>query len=120
MLNWEEDKQDIVSLYFDCVQSCHNELRDRIQTHYNEVEPIIDNVRFIVERSTSVWFLTQKEMLWDADIIDRTVLESLIKFLFIVYAPDEAEVKNRLNEFWNDLWEINQLKHSDDAKRLIE
>ena len=73
-----------------------------------------------MDRISTVWFLTQKDLLWDADIIHRTVLESMIKLLFIIYAPDDAEGKKRLIEFWQELSEVNTLKHSEDAKILIE
>jgi hypothetical protein len=118
-MNWEEDKLTIVKLYFECIDANNRELFSRLDKDFSKSKAIYQIVKFIDDRLSAVWFLAINDMLWDADIIDRSVLESLIKLNFIVYAPTDEEKQKRLNEFWNDLWEINSLKHSEQSKKHL-
>jgi hypothetical protein len=56
--------------------------------------------------------------LWDADIVVRSALETLVKFAFIADA-DDAERPQLLQEFWYDLSEIYTIKLSDQAKKNL-
>lgn len=118
-MNWEEDKLTIVKQYFDCIDTNNRELFSRLDKDISKSKSIYQLVKFINERLSTVWFLTMNDKLWDADIIDRSVLEALIKLNFIVYAPTDEEKQKRLNEFWNHLWEINSLKHSEHSKKHL-
>jgi hypothetical protein len=118
-MNWEEDKLTIVKQYFECIEVNNRELFSRLDKDISKSKSIYQLVKFIDDRLSAVWFLTINDKLWDADIIDRSVLEALIKLNFIVYAPTDEEKQKRLNEFWNDLWEINSLKHSEHSKKHL-
>ncbi|MCK9236250.1 MAG: hypothetical protein WDA08_03780 [Weeksellaceae bacterium] len=118
-MNWEEDKLTIVKQYFDCIDANNRELFSRLDNDISKSKSIYQLVKFIDDRLSAVWFLTMNDKLWDADIIDRSVLEALIKLNFIVYAPTDEEKQKRLKEFWNDLWEINSLKHSEHSKKHL-
>lgn len=118
-MNWEEDKLTIVKQYFECIDANNRELFSRLDKDISKSKSIYQLVKFIDDRLSAVWFLTINDKLWDADIIDRSVLEALIKLNFIVYAPTDEEKQKRLNEFWNDLWEINSLKHSEHSKKHL-
>lgn len=118
-MSWEDDKITMVSLYYDCINKNNQELFTRLNKHREKADGIYRIVSFIHDRLSAVWFLAMNELLWDADIIDRSALETLIKLTFIVNAPTEIEQKDRLNEFWNDLWEVNSLKHSEHSKKHL-
>jgi hypothetical protein len=118
-MNWEEDKNEIIPLYYDCIQKNNAELFSILISHSTKVVDIYPLAKFIIERLNTVWFLTLQDMVWDAEIIARTALESLMKFTFIATATDDSEYKIRLNEFWKDLGEINQLKQSEDSKKYL-
>lgn len=119
-MNWEEDKLTIVKQYYECIDVNNRELFSRLDMEISKSKDIHQLVNFIIDRLSTVWFLTMNDMLWDADIIDRSVLESFIKLNFIVYAPTDEEKQKRLNEFWNDLLEINSLKHSEHSKKHLK
>lgn len=119
-MNWEQDKRAIVKQYYECIDSNNRELFLRLDKHFSESKNIYQLVKFIDDRLSTVWLLTINNKLWDADIIDRSVLEALIKLNFIVYAPSDDEQIKRLNEFWNDLWEITTLKHSEHSKMHLK
>lgn len=119
MTNWENDRQLIIETYYNCINSNNQELFTRIGQHPEQIRRIYPIIKFIDDRLSTVWYLTTGDRLWDADIIDRSVLEVLIKLMFIVNAPDENEQTIRLREYWNDLWEISCLKHSEQSKKQI-
>lgn len=119
-MNWKEDKEIIVSTYFDCINRNNKELFSRLDKNKARGKDIYQIVQFITDRLSAVWLLTLNDKVWDADIIDRSVLESLVKLVFIVQAPSEEEQKERLEEFWNKLWEINSLKRSEHSKEMLK
>lgn len=118
-MDWEKDRQLIVKTYYECIDRNNQELFSRLDKHIEKSKRIYSLVKYIDERLSTVWFLTLNDKLWDADIIDRSVLEALMKLMFIVNAPDETEQNKRFQEFWNDLWEISCLKHSEQSKKQL-
>lgn len=97
--NWIEVKEIIVSTYFDCINRNNKELLFRLDKNKSKGKDIYRIVRFITDRLYTVWLLTFNDKVWDAEIIDRSVLESLIKQIFIIQASNEEEQKERLVEF---------------------
>lgn len=89
-----------------------------IKTKIRLATPVLPIVEFILERIDATLLLTTENRVWDADIISRTVLETLMKLMFISYAEGE-EKDIRLNEFWNSLSEINSIKQSEQAKKNL-
>ena len=69
-----------------------------IKTKIRLATPVLPIVEFILERIDATLLLTTENRVWDADIISRTVLETLMKLMFISYAEGE-EKDIRLNEF---------------------
>ena len=119
-MNWEKDKEKIASIYFECINLNNKELFTRLSNNTKKSGDIYQIVNFITDRLAAVWFLTRNDMLWDADIIDRSALETLIKLVFIVQSPDENEQKQRLTEFWSDLSEIHSLAQSEQSKKQVK
>ena len=119
-MNWLEDKNIIVSTYFNCLDKSNQKLFLILKENRERSKDIYPLVRYIADRVATVWFLTLNDKLWDADIIDRSVLENLVKLLFIVNSPTKVEQENRIDEFWNKLWEISSLKHSQHSREMVE
>lgn len=117
-MSWLDDKQFITERYFEAINVCNIELFGRIKPHFEEARPIFPLITFIIERLVTVTHLTTQDRIWDAEIVHRTALETFVKFLFITSA-DKEERKVRLNEYWNDLEEINRIKQSEQAKKNL-
>lgn len=79
---------------------------------------IYNHMKFISDRSVAISVLIQQNLLWDAEIVLRAVLEATVKTLFLCNAT-ESERTARLNEYLSDFPEINALKHSDQAKKIV-
>jgi len=117
-MTWLEDKELVTKRYFEAINLCNFELFGQIKKHYEEARPIFPLIEFIIERLVTVTHLTTQGCIWDAEIVHRTALETFIKFIFITSA-DKSEQKIRLNEFWEELKEINRLKQSEQAKKNL-
>lgn len=74
---------------------------------------------FIADRSQSLIVLIQAVRLWDAEIIMRSMMEATIRILYVCYSSENERIE-RINEFWKDMSEINELKRSERAKMLVE
>ena len=62
--------------------------------------------------------LTSEQKLWDADILVRAVTEGSLKLAYILNAtPDERE--RLADEYWNVLPQFAEIKHSENATRLL-
>lgn len=60
--------------------------------------------------SDSAILLITAEKLWDAEMLCRSVLEGTCRLAYIALA-DEEERERRADEFWNDLFNVSQLRH---------
>lgn len=94
-----------------------------LDKHHNDNNEVLQNIfnilKYISERSATVNFLLQSNLLWDAEIIMRTVQEATIKIVFLTEGNDEDRVQ-KLNEYKDELAEINYLKMSELAKSLVQ
>jgi hypothetical protein len=113
-----EDKQTITEVYFTLINESNLELYRVIKEHLEKAKPIFPLIGYIIDRLGCVTELTLSERVWDAEIILRSALETFIKFIFIT-SNDKNEQKKRLNEFWEELSEINSLKQSEQAKKNL-
>ncbi|HVT83994.1 MAG TPA: DUF5677 domain-containing protein [Chitinophagaceae bacterium] len=119
-MDWKIDKPVIVEAYYNCINANNRELFLRLNNNISKAKKIYPFVSFIEERLSAVWLLALNDKLWDAEIIDRSVLEVLMKFMFIVNAPDESEQEVRFREYWDDLFEISCIKHSEQSKKQLQ
>lgn len=92
------------------------------ETHPAELADFISTakafIRYIDLRQHAILDLLDLNHLWDAQIVARSVLEALTKLLFIAGA-DLPERQERIREYWDDLAELNSLKQSEAARRMI-
>lgn len=118
-MNWEIDKQAITKRYFENININNIELFGIIKENLNELYEVFPLIKFIISRLETVSTLTVNNHLWDAEIVLRSALETLIKFVFITTAKGEERSK-RIDEYWNLLSEINSIKQSMQAKKSLE
>lgn len=118
-MSWEEDREIITQEYFQAINENNIHLFGIIKENLSAVRPVMPLIEFIISRLETVTTLTIDNKFWDAEIILRSALETFTKLLFIT-TTDENEQKNRINEFWEDLAEINAIKQSEQAKRNLK
>jgi hypothetical protein len=80
---------------------------------------IIPIVKFVLDRINTMSMLIQQGLLWDSEIIFRSVLEVFIKFLNIISQPTQKDIDTKLDEFWTVLDEIERVRFSDKAKEIL-
>lgn len=115
----EEDKAIISEKIFSAINISNIELFGVMKHHLEAVKPVYPIIEFIIERLIAVTNLSIQSLVWDAEIVYRSALETFVKFLYITTATDE-EQPTRLNEFWEDLEEINKIKLSEQAKKNLK
>ena len=118
-MTWIEDKVRLTEKFFSLINKNNTELYAILKEKRNEAEYILPLADFIIERLATATELAKQDRLWDAEIILRSALETLVKFVFITAAPDKEEQDNRIKEFWFDLAEVNSVKQSEQAKNNL-
>jgi len=73
-----------------------NQLLSRNPVLFVDIAPLIS---FILGRVNALVILSKMELLWDAEIILRTVLETFIKFLKIVSQENLVDLEKNLMSF---------------------
>lgn len=117
-MNWDTDKELINQAYFESINRCNIECFGLIKENFEKFKSIFPLIEFVLERVETMTSLISENRLWDAEIVNRSALESLVKLLFITSASGEEREK-RLIEFWELLAEINSLKQSLQVKRNL-
>ena len=85
-----------------------------------ELGQMLPLVRYILDRIYSVNLLVNAGKKWDANIIWRSVLEVFGKFLKITNPANEPELRSeKLNEFWVEIADIERMKDSNWAKKIL-
>lgn len=118
MKDWDTDREIIEDVYVGATNNCIVQLKNIIDNN-PQLSPIYPLVKFTMDRFLSVLTLTVNYMIWDAEIILRSAIESLVKLIFICSAESEEEQKIRLDEYWISLAEILELKESEQAKKNL-
>lgn len=112
------DKEKITEGFMQGINICNIEVMKIIKNNFEEVKPYFPLIGFIVERLSTVTDLAIRGYNWDAEIIYRSALEAFVKFNYMATANEE-ERKIRQKEYWEDLFEINALKLSEQAKKSL-
>jgi hypothetical protein len=116
---WEDDKQIILEKHFEVINSNNLLLFGTLKDYIVEINPILPLIEFIISRIETVTSLIINDILWDAEIILRSALETFIKLLFITTSSGE-EMEKRIHEYWYSLAEINSLAMSEQGKRNLK
>ena len=93
----------------------------------NEFGKVDDLVHFVVRQiyyscqitSESALLLLDQGREWDADVLNRSVAEGLVKLVFILKSPVNDQA-NLAEEFWITMPENAELRRSDRAKEILD
>lgn len=108
---------DISAKAFDYIVDETQEIFDN-NTH--AIDSVFPLAKFIIDRSATVALLARQDKLWDSEIIFRAVLEVLSKFLVITTQDNKEESDKKLHEFWNEISEMEELRHSRTIEKIVE
>jgi hypothetical protein len=105
-----------------------------IGEHFDQCKPLLDKdyegmspiVRFVsTQLYLSCQFSTESSLLllqqgqeWDAEIINRSIIEGVVKYIFMLQGTDE-EVLEKVNEYWEILPSYSSVKRSDRVNSLL-
>lgn len=117
-LPWFNDKKHITEVYFEAININNLELFRIIRLNLNQTQAILPLIIFITDRLETVTTLITNNKIWDSEIILRSAMETLVKFVFITTA-ENGEREKRIDEVWNLLAEVNSLKQSEQAKKNL-
>ena len=106
--------------------SVYSQLRDEVRKLLKELRALDKNyysfsanqLNYFSERCQSVNVLLQVGKLWDADIIMRSALECVTRFIFVGIAPP-GERERRIYEYVVGLNEIENIQRSEKAKNFV-
>lgn len=118
-LNWIKDKEVITQVYYTAINANNIELIKIVKDNYSKLERVYPLIEYVIERTNAVSVLIDNDLVWDADIVIRSALETLSKFMLISDAK-EVEREALLNEFWKDLSEIYKIKIHEQAKKNLK
>lgn len=118
-LNWNQDKAVILAAYYTATNASNLELIRIAKENYQKLEKVYPLIEYVLERTNAVAMLIEQDLLWDADIIIRSALETLSKFMFIADSEEETR-EALLNEYWKDLSEIYSIKLHEQAKKNLK
>lgn len=105
-----------------------------IGEHFDQCKPLLDKdyagmhpkVRFVsTQLYLSCQFSTESSLLllqqgqeWDSEIINRSIIEGVVKYIFMLQGSDE-EVIEKVNEYWEILPSYSSVKRSDRVGSLL-
>ena len=105
-----------------------------IGEHFDHCKPILDKdfpnmhpmIRFVSTQlylschfsSESSLILLQHGQEWDAEIINRSIIEGVTKYIYMLNGSEE-EVLKKVNEYWAILPSYSAIKRSDRASSLL-
>ncbi|MBD2720810.1 DUF5677 domain-containing protein [Hymenobacter armeniacus] len=115
----EAIKADTVTVSKTAFNYVVDEVQKLVDETNVDIDAILPLVKFILDRSATVAILVKIGKFWDAEIIFRSLLEVLSKLLIITTQSDEEAVEKKLNEYWLHIGEIEQLRASLEAEKLV-
>jgi hypothetical protein len=90
-----------------------------INTRQDELDGMFQLALFSIDRIEALLLLVKANKLWDAEILFRTALEVFMKFLYIIRQKTPEATKEKLDEYWIHLNEIEKISLSHEATKLI-
>lgn len=105
------------------IGECFDVAKPYLDKDFTEIDPYI---RFVSTQlfidchlsSESSILLVQATKEWDADIINRSIMEGTIKYVFMM-SGNELEAKQKAYEFWDKLPSYASIKHHDRALSFL-
>jgi hypothetical protein len=119
-LNLDDVRKDAITTCETYYSLSTKKIQFLINNRVSDLDGIYPLVLFVSDRVSTCLLLLKMNKLWDAEIIFRTVLETFSKFLIIIRTKSEEDLKIKLDEFWIHLNEIERLRQSQEAIKLIK
>jgi len=102
---------------------CYDLATPFLDQNYQEIDPY---VRFVSAQlfidchlsSESSLLLIKSGKEWDADIINRSVMEGTVKFVYLLFGSNER-VKEKAIEYWEILPAYSSIKHHERLKSFL-
>ena len=106
------------------IGECFDVAKPFLDQHYDGIDPYIRfvNSQLFIDchlSSESSLILVQSGKELDADIINRSVMEGTIKYVFLMTGESD-EVKEKAMEYWELLPNYASIKHSDRARNFLD
>ena len=105
-----------------------------VAEHFDQCEPLLSNdhdemdnmVSFVSNQlylscqtsTESSLMLLQQGQEWDAEIINRTIIDGTVKYLFMFQGTDEEVIK-KVKEYWEILPSYSSIKRSDKINSIL-
>lgn len=105
------------------IGECFDAAKPYLDQQYQDMDPY---VRFVSAQlfidchlsSESSLILVREAKEWDADIINRSVMEGTIKYAFIM-SGEESDVRQKAFEYWEQLPNFSAIRHHDRALAFL-
>lgn len=105
------------------IGECFDVAKPYLDQQYQDMDPY---VRFVSAQlfidchlsSESSLILVREAKEWDADIINRSVMEGTIKYVFIM-SGEESDVRQKAFEYWELLPNFSAIRHHDRALAFL-
>jgi hypothetical protein len=98
----------------------HSDESDKAGFEVSLVRDIAPLVDFIGQRAQAAMVLMNGELLWDAEIILRPMIEVLAKLYYIILSDTNEELSRKIKEYWEITKLFEKKKFSDRAKEIIK
>ncbi len=105
------------------IGACFDRAKPYLDKDFSGID---QNVRFVSAQlyidcqltSESVLILIREAKEWDADLLNRSVMEGSLKYVYMLLGTPE-EIHMKVKEYWEILPTFSDIKHSERADRLI-
>jgi hypothetical protein len=118
-IDFDKVKETAIDISFTFTKAACSNIIHLINTRQNELDGMFQLALFSIDRIEALHLLVKADKLWDAEILFRTVLEVFMKFLYIIRQKTPEATKDKLDEYWVHLNEIEKLSLSYEATKLI-
>lgn len=112
-------KKEVIEESAKVLAMTHADLATINTKNASEFKMIIPLTDYILERIDTIKILIDANRMSDAYIISRSILEAFAKFLKIMNQDDNALHRQALKDFWVALSDVERMKDSDRAKKII-
>jgi hypothetical protein len=118
-IDFDKVKETVIDISFTFTKAACSNIIHLINTRQDELDGMFQLALFSIDRIEALHILVKADKLWDAEILFRTVLEVFMKFLYIIRQKTPEATKEKLDEYWIHLNEIEKILISNEATKLI-
>ncbi|OGP12483.1 MAG: hypothetical protein A2052_10085 [Deltaproteobacteria bacterium GWA2_54_12] len=106
------------------IGACFDQAKPFLDEDFVDIDPYVRGVsaQLFIDchlTSESVLLLIREAKEWDADLLNRSVMEGSIKYVYMLLG-DTKEIRKKAEEYWETLPSFAAIKHSERAKRFLQ